>query len=104
MTSQVHFALQGRVVVITGAAQGIGAACARRLVQDGAQVALWDVADGEGIALAYDLAMGGQGALFCHCNVSSKADVDAALAATLAHFGHVDGLVNNAGIFKAALK
>ncbi len=46
--------------------------------------------------------MGGQGALFCHCNVSSKADVDAALAATLAHFGHVDGLVNNAGIFKAA--
>jgi NAD(P)-dependent dehydrogenase (short-subunit alcohol dehydrogenase family) len=102
MSHSVHFGLHGRVVVITGAAQGIGAACARRLVQDGAQVALWDVADGEGIALAESVAMGGDGALYCHCDVSSKSDVDAALAATLAHFGHVDGLVNNAGIFKAA--
>jgi NAD(P)-dependent dehydrogenase (short-subunit alcohol dehydrogenase family) len=39
---------------------------------------------------------------YCHCNVAHKAEVDAALAATLARFGHVDGLVNNAGIFKAA--
>jgi NAD(P)-dependent dehydrogenase (short-subunit alcohol dehydrogenase family) len=106
MSQQVHFALQGRVVVITGGSQGIGAACARRLVHDGAQVALWDVADGEGIALAYDLAqdpdMGGQSALYCHCDVSSKDDVERALAATLSHFGHVDGLINNAGIFRAA--
>ena len=37
--------MDGKVCVITGAAQGIGAACARRLAQDGAAVALWDVAD-----------------------------------------------------------
>jgi NAD(P)-dependent dehydrogenase (short-subunit alcohol dehydrogenase family) len=102
MAQQVHFALQGRVVIITGASQGIGAACAHRLVQDGAQVSLWDVADSEGRALARALDPDASAAIYCHCDVSRKADVDEALAATLAHFGHVDGLVNNAGIFRAA--
>jgi len=102
MTSGVHFGLEGRVVVITGAAQGIGEACARRLVKDGAAVALWDVADGPGQALATELTAAGAAAMYCHCNVALKADVDAALAATLERLGHVDGLVNNAGIFKAA--
>ena len=98
----VDFALQGRVMVITGAAQGIGAACARRLAQDGAAVALWDLADAAGQALATELQAQGAQALYCHCNVADKAQVEAALAATLARFGPVDGLVNNAGIFKAA--
>jgi glucose 1-dehydrogenase len=100
--SSVHFGLHGRVVVITGAAQGIGQACARRLVQDGAQVALWDVADTAGLALAAELNQEAVRAVYCHCDVSNKTDVDAALASTLAAFGFVDGLVNNAGIFKAA--
>ena len=93
------------MVVITGAAQGIGEACARRLVKDGAAVALWDVADAPGQALAAELNAAHPSrtvALYLHCNVAQKADVNAALAATLAHFGHVDGLVNNAGIFRAA--
>jgi NAD(P)-dependent dehydrogenase (short-subunit alcohol dehydrogenase family) len=98
----VHFGLQGRVVVITGGAQGIGEACARRLVHDGAAVALWDLADDAGRQAADELNAAGGRALYLRCNVAHKAEVDAALAATLAHFGHVDGLVNNAGIFKAA--
>jgi NAD(P)-dependent dehydrogenase (short-subunit alcohol dehydrogenase family) len=101
-SSTVHFGLQGRVVIVTGAAQGIGEACVRRLVQDGAAVALWDVADGPGQALAAALAGSGAAVAYLHCNVADKASVDAALAATLARFGHVDGLVNNAGIFRAA--
>jgi glucose 1-dehydrogenase len=102
MTSRVHFGLQGRVIVVTGASQGIGEACVRRLVADGAAVALWDVADGPGQALADELAASGAAVAYRHCNVADKPSVDAALAATLAHFGHVDGLVNNAGIFRAA--
>ncbi len=100
--SNISFGLEGRVVVITGAANGIGAACARRLVRDGARVALWDVAETAGVALSTELRGAGKDACFVRCDVASKADVDAALALTLREFGRVDGLVNNAGIFRAA--
>ncbi len=98
----VHFGLQERRVIVTGGAQGIGEACARRLVQDGAAVALWDLADARGQALAAELSAQGGRAVYCRCDVSRKDEVDAALAASVAALGPIDGLVNNAGIFKAA--
>jgi NAD(P)-dependent dehydrogenase (short-subunit alcohol dehydrogenase family) len=98
----VQFHLDDVVVIVTGASQGIGAACAERLAQDGASIALWDVDDERGLVLAGSLAERGKRAIYQHCNVSQKDDVDAALAATLRSFGRVDALINNAGVFKAA--
>jgi len=102
MTHPVHFHLEGQVAVVTGASQGIGAACAERLSQDGAAVALWDVDDARGNALAARLNERGRRAIYRHCNVADARAVQAAVAATLEAFGQIDALINNAGIFKAA--
>ncbi|RYF05778.1 MAG: 3-oxoacyl-ACP reductase FabG [Oxalobacteraceae bacterium] len=90
--------LDQKVAIVTGASQGIGLACAQRLVRDGARVMLVDVRP-EGAAAAE--ALGDAARFFC-ADVSQKSDVDAMLAATLQAFGQVDILVNNAGVTHAA--
>ena len=99
---QASFALHDRVAVVTGAAQGIGEACARRLAGDGAKVALWDVDLAKAQALAEALKAAGAQTFAQRCDVARKAEVDAALAATIQALGPVNALVNNAGIFRAA--
>lgn len=92
--------LHDKVVVVTGGGQGIGLAIARRCAMAGASVAVWDlraeVVDAALAALKAD-APAAQ-VLGCVADVSDMASVQAATAATLAHFGRLDGLVNNAGI------
>ena len=95
--STISFGLQGRVAVVTGSAQGIGEACARRLAQEGCRLVITDVADAAGEKLAAEL-----GARYVHCDVGDKTQVDALVAAAVAAHGGIDILVNNAGIFKAA--
>jgi NAD(P)-dependent dehydrogenase (short-subunit alcohol dehydrogenase family) len=96
-SSNVSFGLGGRVCVVTGGAQGIGEACARRFAREGASTVIADIADERGQALATEL-----GALYVHCDVGDKAQVDAAVAQVLQAHGRIDVLVNNAGIFRAA--
>ncbi len=91
-----------KAIIVTGAAQGIGLACAQLLASQGHAVALWDVVDSAGEAAAAQLRTAGAQALYVHCDVADKTQVDAALALTTTQCGAVGGLVNNAGIFKAA--
>ena len=95
--SPISFGLGGRVVIVTGGAQGIGEACVRRFAREGAHVVIADLDDTRGQALATEL-----GALYVHCDVGHKPDVDTLVAQAMAAHGRIDVLVNNAGIFKAA--
>ena len=90
--------LADKVAIVTGATQGIGLACAERLVREGARVMLVDIKP-EGAQVARQL---GEAARFFAADVSQKADVDAMIAATLQAFGRIDILINNVGVTHAA--
>jgi NAD(P)-dependent dehydrogenase (short-subunit alcohol dehydrogenase family) len=96
-SSSVSFGLGGRVCIVTGAAQGIGEACARRFAREGAKVVLADIDDARGQSVAQEL-----GGLYVHCDVGDKAQVDTLVAKAMLTHGRIDVLVNNAGIFKAS--
>ncbi len=100
--TKLSWGLQGKVSIITGAANGIGQACARLFAEQGAKVVLADIQDAPGQALAQELQAQGQQASYVHCDVGHKADVDALVQQVLALHGRIDVLVSNAGIFKAA--
>ncbi|MER5888478.1 glucose 1-dehydrogenase [Streptomyces sp. NPDC001941] len=89
--------LDGRVVVITGAARGQGEQEARLFVAEGARVLLGDVLDDQGEALAKEL---GENARYVRLDVTREEDWTAAVAAAQEAFGRIDGLVNNAGILR----
>jgi 3-oxoacyl-[acyl-carrier protein] reductase len=92
--------LAGKVIIVTGGAQGIGLAIAERCAESGASVAVWDYQE-DAIAGALeriaDRAPRAQAAGFI-VDVSDLAAVHDAVKATLSRFGRIDGLVNNAGV------
>ena len=90
--------LSGKVAVITGASQGMGASHARCFVAQGAKVVLGDVNEEDGAKLASEL---GQNALFVKQDVTRKADWDTIIKLGQERFGHINVLVNNAGIIGA---
>lgn len=87
--------LDGKVAIITGAAQGMGAAHAKLFVKEGAKVVITDVKEAEGTQLAQEL---GDAAIFIQHDVSSATDWQKVVDRTKATFGRIDILVNNAGI------
>ncbi|MBV1876745.1 MAG: glucose 1-dehydrogenase [Pseudomonadales bacterium] len=87
----------GKVAIVTGAARGQGAAEARILCAEGAQVMLTDILDEEGQALAAEL---GENASYMHHDVCNENEWNDVVAATEDKFGPVNILINNAGILK----
>lgn len=99
--SKTEFAmnrLAGKVAIITGAALGLGKATATRMAEEGAAVAVLDMHDKEGQALADALTGRGLKARYWHCDVTHESELAQVFASAERAFGGLDILVNNAGI------
>jgi len=94
--------LDGRVVVITGGASGIGGATARLCAARGARVVIGDVDDAKGQALARELTELGLSAAFAHVDVTREADCERLIQTAVSEFGTLDVLVTCAGILQGA--
>jgi 3-oxoacyl-[acyl-carrier protein] reductase len=91
--------LEKKVAIITGGASGIGKAAAQKFIQEGAQVAIWDVKETEGVACADEL---GEQARFYKVDTTNSEAVNASVAQVVQDFGAIHILVNNAGITRDA--
>ena len=87
--------IKNRVFIVTGGGSGLGAAVARTLVANGAQVVVADINRAAGEAIAVEL---GDNLRFAPTDVTSEADGKAAVQLALDSFGHLHGLVNCAGV------
>jgi 3-oxoacyl-[acyl-carrier protein] reductase len=94
--------LRGKVVIVTGAAAGIGLATARQFASEGCRVAAWDVNDAGRDELLRDLSALGGEPLFRKTNVCDSRDVEAGVQEIVARWNTVDVLINNAGITRDA--
>jgi len=94
--------LSGKVAIVTGAAQGIGLACARRLAEDGAKVVLGDIDEKQGAKAAEELRDAGLDVLFTVCDVTERLKVQNMIKLAVSNYERVDILVNNAAIVHGA--
>ncbi|MDB5857772.1 MAG: hypothetical protein JWQ76_1461 [Ramlibacter sp.] len=90
--------LSGKVVLVSGAARGLGAAAASTMALEGAKLVVCDILDEEGEDVAGGIQAQGGEAIFCHVDVAHQADWAAATDEAVRRFGGVDVLVNNAGL------
>ncbi len=98
--------LKDKVIIVTGGAGGIGSATCKRLAQEGAKVAVFDMNIDAAQKVVTDIQNAGGNALAVQCDITNKEVVDQAIVQTEAELGPIDGLVNNAGwdIFKPFIK
>ncbi|HVM75004.1 MAG TPA: SDR family NAD(P)-dependent oxidoreductase [Candidatus Saccharimonadales bacterium] len=94
--------LSGKVVIITGAAQGIGFGCASLIASEGGAVVLGDIQQEKGEQAAEKIRVAGGNSRFVHADVKKEGDCAALIEAARKLHGRIDGLVNNAGWFPRA--
>jgi 3-oxoacyl-[acyl-carrier protein] reductase len=92
--------VQDRVALVTGAAQGIGAAIARRLAADGAKVGVLDLQEPAAQSVADEITAAGGTAIALGADVSKRAQVQAAVDRVVGEYGSLHILVNNAGVLR----
>ncbi len=98
--------LDEKTVIVTGGGGGIGGATCRRFAREGARVAVFDMNLEGAQRVAAEITAAGGTAVAFKCDITNRAEVDAAIAATIAQLGPIDVLVNNAGwdVFKPFTK
>ena len=94
--------LENKVALITGGASGMGASMARIFAREGAKVVVADMLEEEGRGVVAEITQANGAAIFRQLDVTSEAEWQAAIDATLAEFGKLDILVNDAGLSAAA--
>jgi 3-oxoacyl-[acyl-carrier protein] reductase len=92
--------LSERVVIVTGAAAGIGRAIARRFAKEGCHVAAWDLNDADKTQIRSELRQEENRGLFRKTNVADASDVETAVSEVIGRWGRIDVLINNAGIVR----
>ena len=88
--------LEGKTAIVTGGANGIGAGCVRRLAAEGANLVIADIDNASGQTLAAELSDASGGVIYVCSDITQRQAVEALFSASLAAFGAVDILVNNA--------
>ena len=96
--------LENKVALITGGASGMGASMARIFAREGAKVAVCDMLEDDGKKVVDEITRANGAAIFQRLDVSSEAEWQAAIDATVAAFGKLDILVNDAGISGSAVE
>jgi NAD(P)-dependent dehydrogenase (short-subunit alcohol dehydrogenase family) len=96
--------LENKVALVTGGASGMGASMARIFAREGAKVAIADMLEEEGRQVAAEITQANGAAIFHKLDVTSETEWQAAIDATLAAFGRLDILVNDAGISGSAVE
>ncbi|MCZ4500269.1 MAG: 3-oxoacyl-ACP reductase [Marmoricola sp.] len=99
----MDYALDGAVVVITGGARGIGAATARLAVEAGARVVIADIDKASADQTLAELRGAGGEAVFISCDLTDPAAIERLVAETVATYGGIDVVINNAGVAEAML-
>jgi NAD(P)-dependent dehydrogenase (short-subunit alcohol dehydrogenase family) len=96
--------LENKVALITGGASGMGASMAQIFAREGAKVVVADMLEEEGKAVVADVVKANGAAMYQRLDVTSEAEWQAAIAATIAAYGKLDILVNDAGISGSAVE